>query len=82
MPKTTGIELKIPAIYRRSALNLMMFGYVTGVRATLHTVSMRDAMFMFMESFDLEDEDFNVASGLTTYNRMQKEFLNQNTELS
>ena len=80
MPKITGIEARIPAIYRRSALNHMMFGYVTGVRATLHTIPMRDALLMFMESFGLDDDDFNIASALTTYNRMQKEFLNQNCE--
>ena len=70
------LEGQIPKLYRRSALNLLMYGFVTGVRATLHTVNVKQAIFMFMEAYAIDDDDFNVDSAMVIYNRMQKEFLN------
>ncbi len=76
MPKQINIQLSIPALYKRSALNHLMFGFVTGVRATLHTVTIKEAVYMFMDAYGLSHEDYNSDSALITFNRMQKELLN------
>lgn len=76
MPKRTAIENQIPALYKRNALNLSLFGYIRGARAALHTISVPEAIGMFMEEYGLDDDDINRLSALNTYNRMQKELLN------
>lgn len=78
MALQTIVESKIPALYKRTALNQMMFAFILGVKATLHTVTTQQAILMFMESFELTHEEFNLDSALVIYNRMQKEFINLN----
>lgn len=76
MPKLSEIEKQIPALYRRNALNLSLFAYVRGVRSALHTITVVQAIDMFMGDYGLNDDNFNRGSALTTYNRMQKELIN------
>lgn len=68
MPKLNNLEKGIPALYRRSALSMLMFGYVQGVRATLHTVTVKAAIRMFMTHYGLTDDNYNADSALTTFN--------------
>ena len=75
MPKTSEIEKLIPKIYRQNALNLSLFAYIRGVRTALHTVTVVQAIDMFMEDYGLDDDNFNRGSALTTYNRMQKDLI-------
>lgn len=77
MPKENKVESKIGAIYKKNALNLLLYGFVTGVRATLHTVTIEKAVGMFMEAYELSDEDFNCDSAVASFGKMQKEFINQ-----
>lgn len=72
MPSLNEIQKQIPALYRQNALNLSLFAYIRGVRAALHTVTVVQAIDMFMNDYGLEEDDFNRKSALTTYNRMQK----------
>jgi len=62
---------QVPAIFRYSALNLIMFGYVRGVRETLHTITIKDALRMFMASVELTEDEFNIDSAKVIYNDMQ-----------
>lgn len=76
MAKETSIEKTIPKLYKRTALSQMMFAFVRGVRATLHTVTIDEAIRMFMDDMDLTDDDFNVESARSAYHLMQKELIN------
>ena len=76
MPKETNIESSIPTLYKRNALSLLMFGFVNGVRATLHTITIKEAVYMFMEAYGLNHDDYNSDSALVIYNRMQKDLVN------
>ena len=73
MPKISKTESTIQKFYRRSSLHQLMFGFVQGVRATLHTVPVKQAIRMFMEQYDLTDDDYNADSALVIFDRMQKE---------
>lgn len=75
MPRVTELEKEIPKLYRRSALNMLMFAFVRGARAALHTLTIKDAILMFMEDFELDDDEFNYQTALTTYAQMQKELI-------
>jgi len=76
MAKESILEQNIGTIYKKSTLNLLMYGFVTGVRATLHTVTIENAVRMFMEAYNIGDAEYNIESGVATYGRMRKEFLN------
>lgn len=78
MPVQTAAEKQIPALYKRTALNLSMFAFVRGVRFTLHTISIADAIGMFMDSYGLDEDDLNRKSAQSTFMRMQNELLNLN----
>ena len=73
MPKETGLEGLIPKIYKRNALALMLYGYVKGVRAALHTVTIEQAVTMFKEDFCIDDDDLNDDTATSIYTRMQRE---------
>ena len=75
MPKQILIEKAIPNLYKKSALNLLMFGYVRGVTTTIHTISIEQAIMMFMEDFHLDIDEYNLKSAMTTYNRTQKDLI-------
>lgn len=73
MSRQTEIEKIIPAIYKRSTLNLLFHGYIKGVKSTLHTMTTNAAIDMFMDDFGLNDDEFNRDSAIVIYDRMQKE---------
>lgn len=75
MPKLQEIENQIPALYRAKAINMLMFGYVRGARATLPTVTIKMAIDMFMKDFGLSDDDFNRDTAEKTFNDTQKQLI-------
>ena len=79
MPLEPAAVVNIPALYKRNALNLSMFAFVKGARATLHTITVDDALSLFMDSYGLDEDSFNSASARATYYRMAAELkaLNQ-----
>ena len=76
MPESK-IESNIAKLYKRNTLNLLMFGYVRGVRNTLHTITIEAALEMFRDDMKIDPDDFNAASMATIYNRMTKELLDK-----
>lgn len=75
MPKQSKLESTIPALYKRTALNQLMFGYVLGCRAAMQTITIAEAIVMFMEAFKIDHDEFNIDSALVTFNRMQSELM-------
>lgn len=76
MPKDINLVGDIPKLYKRNAISLLLFGYIKGVRATLHTITISKAIDMFIEDFGLSDDKVNRESLKTTYNRMQIDLKN------
>lgn len=75
MPVQSGIEKKIPSLYKRTALTQLMFGFVMGARAALPTMTVKEAIYEFMKIFDLDDDDFNCDSAAVIFDRMQKDLI-------
>ena len=75
MSKIKPIEERIPALYRRSAIDQMMFAFVQGCRKTLVTLTIQEGIKMFMETYGLTDDDYPVETARTTFFRMQKEYI-------
>lgn len=76
MPKDIALVGVIPKLYKRNAISLLLFGYVKGVRATLHTMTIDKAIDMFIDDFGLTDKDVNRESLTTIFNRMQLDLKN------
>lgn len=76
MPKDIALVGAIPKLYKRNAISLLLFGYVKGVRATLHTITIDKAIDMFIDDFGLTDKDVNRESLTTVFNRMQLDLKN------
>lgn len=81
MASISKTENNIERIYRRSAENLLMFAFVRGARATLHTVTIDKALEMFRVDMGIEIDDFSIPSNRTIFNRMNEELfkLNKNS---
>lgn len=75
MPKQSKIERLVPSLYKRTALSQMMFAYVLGCRSALHTVSVEQAIIMFMEEFELTHDDYNTESAEVIYHRMYRDYI-------
>lgn len=73
------ITSPIAAIYKRNALNLLMFGYVKGVRETIHTVTIAEALERFRVLMDIDPDCFNANSMAMEFNRMNKDIFNINS---
>ena len=74
MPKIKKYEAKIPAFYRRSALDLMLFTHVTAL-CERYNVNLDDAIIDFFDLYGISDNDFPIESALTTYNRVRNNFI-------
>ena len=78
MARETPIEQTIPAIYKRTSLSLLMYGFVTGARAALHTITVANAIRMFMDEYGLTDDTYNFDSAMNTYFRIQRDIIELN----
>ncbi len=65
----------IPKLYKRTAIHLLMFGYIQGCTDLINTVSIEVALEKFRRRYDLSEEDLPTDSALTAYQRIKKDYL-------
>ena len=73
MPSPNKIEAEIPKLYRRSAFNLMFYGFVNGVMWTTPSISKTEAINAFVKRFRMTD-DYSPIDLSSTYARIEKDF--------
>jgi len=71
---TNKLSSGIPKLYKRQALDLLMFGFVQGMFAAMPSLSLKDCLIMFMRRYKLSEDDYHYDSARVTYDRMNKEF--------
>lgn len=71
MARTSKTVNLVPPLFRYNALNLLMFGYVQGVRKTIHTMTIDAALESFIDAYGLDPDDYNTESAKATYNDMK-----------
>lgn len=64
----------IQALYKRNQIDLLLFGWVQGVRKYIPAANIADLVDDFLIEYDLEEIDYPYESAITTYNRMLKDF--------
>ena len=69
------VFVDVPSLYRKQALDLIMFGFVHGVQTAMPSVSAREAIKIFAEKNDLEEGDFPIESAQTAFFRMRTDFI-------
>lgn len=79
MSKEKPFENKIPAFYKKNAVDLMMFGFVRGVKHTLPSMDRDSAtnrcVESFLKEFGLTEDDYPIESAMRTHTRITEDFL-------
>jgi hypothetical protein len=70
MSKCKNYQLNIPRFYKFQAFDHMMFGYVNGLRKALPSMTIREAIRLWIESFDIDEELYCFDTARTTYYRI------------
>lgn len=73
MTKQKPIIQSIPSLYKRSAEDLIMYGYVLGMQKGIPTASTQKCIDMFMKEFNLSEEDYPRDSACVTFRRVRGE---------
>lgn len=72
MPSEKSYIKTIPRIYKRQAEDIAMLFFVDGQRSIMPAVSIEKALYNYFRH--IKEENFNMESALTTYERLKKEF--------
>jgi hypothetical protein len=72
--KEKPFESKLSAFYKKTAIDLMMFGYVMGMRRGLPAVKIGKSVELFLDEFGLQ-EDYPLDSAIRTHTRITEDFL-------
>ena len=80
MPRIKKFENRIPAFYRKSTLDLLMFSHVTALREYTiedgkYTMTLEEAIDDFYDVYCIDPDELPIESALTTYTRLQNNFL-------
>ena len=73
MPRVKPYMKKIPAFYRKQAIDIMLFAHVTALEQ--YQMPITDAILNFRETYDLTEDDYPMESAQVTYTNMKNAFL-------
>ena len=75
MSKEKPFENRIPAFYKKNAIDLMLFAYVMGMRRGLPAVKIGKSIELFLNDFGLTEDDYPIESAIRTHTRITEDFL-------
>jgi len=73
MPREKESLKLIPKIYKRNYEDISMFFYVLALRKTISAMSIQKCLYMYFGEVGIDD--YNIESAMTTFTRMQKEYI-------
>jgi hypothetical protein len=74
MSKEKPFENRIPAFYKKNAVDLMLFAYVCGMRRALPAVKTNKCVELYLNEFELSEDDYPLRSAIVTYERLLKDY--------
>ena len=74
MPRIREFEKKIPAFYRKTAVDIMMFAHVNAIMNNT-CMTIEDSIYDFMTMYGIDPEDYPIDTAKVTYNRLKNNFL-------
>ena len=77
MPKLKESEKIIPSFYRQKTLDIMLFAtvYLLCYSGKFGKIKIKEAVELFQEIFEINEEDFPIDSALVQYALMKEKFL-------
>jgi hypothetical protein len=75
MSKEKPFENRIPAFYKKNAIDMALFGYVKGMRRGLPTVKINKSIRLFLDDFGLNEDEYPEDSAVRAYTRIAEDFL-------
>lgn len=67
------VMASIPKLHKRIAMDILMFGFIEGMKAALPSMTVKDCLIMFQKKNNLSETEFPLDSARVTYQRMLKE---------
>jgi len=64
---------KIPAFYRKQAIDIMLFTHVTAM--CKYGFQIKDAVEDFRDTYNLDEDNYPMGSALVTFSNMRNAFL-------
>ena len=75
MPKKKKYYVNLPQLLIHEPLDLMMFGYHMGAKRALPTAETRRIAELFMEDFNLCEDDYPLDQSIQSYYRLHKKYV-------
>jgi hypothetical protein len=69
------IFVEVKPLYKKNALDLIMFGYVMGMLRVIPTMTALEGIKMFIEDNDLSEEEYPFESAKTAFYMMRAEYV-------
>ena len=76
MSKQKPFERVIPAMYKKHAIDLLLFAYVCGFQRGRPGDNYKNMINCFLKDFDLSEDDYPIECALITYRRLRKDYFN------
>ncbi len=70
MPKCKNYLVKIDKFYKFQTFDHICFGYVQGLRKALPSISVNKAIEIFLNTFEIEEDEYCFDAARTTYYRI------------
>jgi hypothetical protein len=71
--KNQYLDKHIPALYRKTALDIMIFTFIDAQRFTIPGISIENSALSFLKRYDIDEGDLSIEKIRKTYTRIQKE---------
>lgn len=75
--KNKYLEDRIPALYRKTALDIMIYTFIDAQRFTIPGISVENSAISFLKHYEVDEEDLTINKITTTFFRIQKELINE-----
>ena len=72
--RVTPLKDVVPKIYKRRFQDALLYGFIRGQITVLNQITIEKSIFCFYKEFDINEDDYPLSACKTTYNRMMKEF--------
>ena len=73
MPTERKVFEQIKAIYRFHTLDVFMFAYVCGLRDQITTTGIRQAIAIFLNTYDISEDEYSLDYAVQVYYKIRDE---------
>lgn len=74
MPKKKKFYIDLPKMVLFDTLDNSMFGYVLGMQRAMPSVSRRKCIELFMEDYNLNEDNYPLEQAMQTWYRMMEAY--------